>query len=154
MKDKLNRIIIALSVISLILVCLWLLSVVLVVKDWRTLENDRHLIVGGDFLLTQREADRLRGHFLTSSSTLKFLEEVEGAASDLGLKIVLGKAEDDKDSLKVNISTQGSFLALTDFLRRLELLPYAIRVERFDLKKEDKTWAGNFLVAVLKNKVK
>ncbi len=87
-------------------------------------------------------------YFLSASTTIEFLERLEGTVKTTKTVLKINQAE-AKDNLRLNFSIQGNFVAIGQFLEQLERFPYALRLERLDLRVADKgSWRGDFVIIV------
>ncbi len=102
----------------------------------------------GSWPKLQTKLALLDEHFLSASTTVELLELLENTAKQTKTNFKINQAE-AKDNLWLNFSVQGSFLAVNQFLILLEQFPYALRLERLDLRAGDKDeWRGDFVVTI------
>lgn len=95
----------------------------------------------------------LDNYFLSVDTTVDFLERLENTAKSTETTLKINQVE-VKDSLRLNFSVQGRFTALSRFLVLLENFPYALRLERLDLRVIDKElWRGDFVINVMTQKI-
>lgn len=113
--------------------------------------------VGEGVLLTlgsklQTQAMALDNYFISASTTVEFLERLENNAKLARVILKINQAE-IKDNLRLTLSTEGSFSAVNHFLGLLEKFPYALRVERLDLRVGDKgLWRGDLVIILATQK--
>lgn len=158
MKDKLNIFLLVLTVAILILSGLWIFSLSLARSDYDKLMKMRESLspslgLGeGGLCLDNREIRELKPYFFNSSTTLKFIEDLEEISRQTNVSLELGRVEEAKEELLLSLSTKGQYGSSLNFLEKLELMPYAIRVERFDLRLDAGLWSGSYLVSLLREK--
>ena len=112
-------------------------------------------LLSGSWPKLESQLAVLDGHFLSASTTVEFLERLENAAklTKTVFKINQINQAEAKNNLSLNFSVQGSFSAVNQFLTLLEKFPYALRLERLDLRAEDKgSWRGDFVITIMTQK--
>jgi hypothetical protein len=85
-----------------------------------------------------RERDAIRQSFVDPTSPLPFIEMVERAGREEGLRptIALTQSALGAAGKEYFITTEGSFTSVLSFLRRLETLPFISRVTSTELRTE------------------
>jgi|GEM_PF-4459925 len=158
-KSRFFKLIIVLSLANLGLLVAWLVILFLIQNDravlWE-LKNQQSPVVSPikNLSLSQDKIALLNDYFLTSSSTINFLEQIEKLGVQNGVKLQIGQATEGKGELNLQLSAIGNYAQVTKFLRSLENLPYATRLQRFDLSTDGKVWLGGFNLAILTSKEK
>ena len=100
----------------------------------------------------QTQAMILDNYFISASTTVSFLEQLESGAKLAKVALKINQAE-IKDNLRLNIAVEGNFSAVNQFLGLLEKFPYALRIERLDLRIGDKgLWRGDFVIILATQK--
>lgn len=102
--------------------------------------------------------ETLESFFIQPGKDAYFLENLEREAKSLGLKVSTESVIDGKPKgngflpLQVTVRYEGNFSATTAFLKRIENMPYAIKVEgvNLSLSPEQNKWSGIAVVSVLK----
>lgn len=157
-KNKLNLTLFFLGTLNLLLVGLWLASFSFIRAEYVRLAtiSDKlpHAKEGSESIpyLSKVEIEELENYFVNSSVILKFMDDLKLSSHRSGVVVEFGRVEDNKEELRLSLNTKGSYGSTASFLKELELMPYALRVERFDIRQEDNLWAGNYLVSFLKEK--
>lgn len=157
-KNKLNLILVSLFLLNLILISLWLTSFFFVRSEYARLVAIGSKLPraqeGSEAIacLSGSEVKELEDYFVNSSVILKLMDDLKLSSGRSGVALEFGRVDDGKEELRLSLSTKGSYGASASFLKELELMPYALRVERFDIRQDGGVWSGNYLVALLKEK--
>ncbi|HRZ30273.1 MAG TPA: hypothetical protein P5274_01220 [Candidatus Paceibacterota bacterium] len=157
-KNKLVQLVIVLSIISLIIIILWVSLFFLIKQDKEfvvSLNESTHQgskIVSGFVPLNKDKIEKINQYFLTDKSIVKFIEELEQIGKEVGVKLVIGQPDDKATELQLNLSTMGTFSQTMKFLQSLENLPYAGKIDRLELRKGELDWQSVFILRVLKDK--
>lgn len=157
-KTKFGKILILLIVLDLILLTLWLAMIYLAQKERDLLVSSSanksavNSSINYNFL-GREKIKLLDSYFLNASSTVSFLEQLESLGQQTGVELTIGQAEEKNNELKLSLSVKGvTFVSVFKFLQGLENLPFAAKVDRFELRKIDKGWQGDFVLIVLQTK--
>lgn len=157
-KTRLGQITIILGLISLLVVVFWASLFFLIKQDKqaiREINQSKQQLMGGvngSLSLSKEKVAKINSYFLTSQTTVKFLEDLEQISRQKGVTLTVGQADDKATELRLNLTTTGSFSQTMEFLQSLENLPYAGRVERLELRKGESLWQSVFILRILKNK--
>lgn len=157
-KTRFFKTIIFLAVINLLVLTAWLVVLFLIQNDRLVIQTAR-----SDNQPTNDQPNKSLGlkldqvaildsYFLTSSSTLKFLEQLENVGQQTGVKLQIGQATENSKQLQLQLGTVGTYSQTAKFLQSLENLPYATKLTRFDLGTDGKVWLGNFTLIILADK--
>ncbi len=79
------------------------------------------------------EIARLKSSFVNPETLINFIETLESTARESGVTMTLGEPVVGKTSLVIGLKAKGSFSGLYYFVRRLENLPYQLKVEQLNL---------------------
>lgn len=94
---------------------------------------------------TSEDGAKVMSYFIKSDGAIDFVSLVESTASDLSLKYNTNSIENisndilasqGKDILKLSMTLSGGWKNILKFLLYIESLPYAVRVEKVELKSE------------------
>lgn len=108
--------------------------------------------------LIEDDKNTLESFFVQPGGEAYFLESLENEAKKLGLKVSTESVIDGKPRgngflpLQVMVRYEGSATAATTFLKKIESLPYAVKMEgvNMSLSTEQNIWSGSVAVSVLK----
>ena len=78
--------------------------------------------------LIRADRARLDTHFSKSSDVVPFLNEIENTGKAVGVRVQVSYVDisQDSTSLRIRVSADGSFKALTTFIHLLEHFPYIL----------------------------
>jgi hypothetical protein len=106
-------------------------------------------LLDGSLAKLDTQLRALNEHFLVASTTVPFLEQLENTAKITKTVFKINQAG-AQDNLTLNFSVLGSYSTVNQFLGLLEKFPYALRINRLDLRAGDKgSWQGDFIVTVM-----
>ncbi|OJI09475.1 MAG: hypothetical protein COV08_00845 [Candidatus Vogelbacteria bacterium CG10_big_fil_rev_8_21_14_0_10_49_38] len=158
MKSKFAKIISLWSTVNLLLLAVWVGLFFLIDQKNQAvtslLQANQPVTEETDTLATLVDPERQRlmdEYLINASSTIVFLEELEQLGRQTGIDLSIGQAVEQGGQLGLSLKAEASFDRLGQFLTSLELLPYAVRVNRLELRQKDKTWQGDFFLLVLQN---
>lgn len=154
-KEKLNKFVFIWGGVGLILIVTWAGLLFLIQRDKKVVDelsqNNQRLVASGAPQLSREKIKEINNYFVSDSSVVSLLEELESLGQKVGVKLTIGQPGEVATEFRFNLSTEGSFSATTKFLQALENLPAAVRVDRLELRKSSKVWQGVFILRVLKN---
>ncbi len=105
-------------------------------------------LFSGSWTRLSPQLDTLNAYFLSASTTVGFLENLERAAEQTKTAMKINQAG-IKDDLSLSLSAKGSFSGVNQFLTILENSPYAMRLDRVSLRlAEAGVWQGDFAIIV------
>ncbi len=105
-------------------------------------------LLGASLVKLEPQLSALDNYFLSASTTVEFLECLDNTAKLAKVNFKINQAE-AKDNLQMTFSAQDNFSAVNQFLTLFEKFPYALRIDRLDLRAGDKgVWKEDFAVTV------
>ncbi|RJQ30818.1 hypothetical protein C4572_03590 [Candidatus Parcubacteria bacterium] len=75
--------------------------------------------------------------FLGQAELIRLIEGLEGIGSDSGVSLQIKSINVEKNSPSLNLSLEGSFEKLFEYLYLLENLPYLINIQNVSFRKPD-----------------
>ena len=159
MKTKFRKIIIAWSIVNIALVLVWVGGFFLINRQNDALASrrlpDRSSTLDSvelNLFDNSTKQNLAASYFVSSSSTVVFLEDLERLGREAGVDLSIGQAAEQVGELGLSLVVTADFGRLSRFLKGLELLPYAARVNRIELRRGEKgVWRGDFFLIVLKD---
>lgn len=128
-------------------VCLWflvsdtLVKVVAAKTEAASLERRQNNVSQLKTVLsaTASERGQVADLFITPGQIVPLIESLEREAGNLGLVLVINRAETSKDKLTLALTATGPFRSLSRFLAAVEHLPYLIKLESVVLGQNEST---------------
>ena len=111
----------------------------------------------------QKEILILDSFFILPGEEAYFAEEIESLAKSLGVKVEIGSislnptsvADDFKEMMLLDIKYEGSFAQTIRFLRSLESMPKAVKVDTLSISSSQEVaalWSGTASISAYKLK--
>jgi Tfp pilus assembly protein PilO len=104
----------------------------------------------------EEEIDTLDSFFIKKNEEVVFIESIEKLASSTGVALEIknisvdpkSSSKDFKEDISVNVEAEGARSNLITFFKKLENMPKAVSLERFDIRSADEKWSLDLTLTV------